>query len=103
MTDVDFTAFVERCRLWREENKDWELICDIKNSDKLYESFEDLPKRRKKALITRYRDDAEYCYYEFENIKCKCDFGFLNDDMEICEKFPNGRGMMVFKTNGKSY
>lgn len=100
---IDFTEFVERCRAWQLQNKDWELICDIEDSDKLYISFDELPKNEKLSWIETYKDEAEYAYKEFATAPCKVEYKFLNNKLELCEKFPVGNGMMVFKTEGRVF
>lgn len=95
---IDFGEFVERCRTWQKNNPEWELICDIKDQDSLYYKFNELPKKDRMYYVGRYGEFAKDVYEEDCDL-CKVPYGFLDNDLTICNNFPHGNGMMVFKTS----
>jgi hypothetical protein len=89
---------------WCQDNPGWERICDIKNSDRLYLTWQDLTKKAKKFWEEEYgRHSAESAWQEFGTAICKVSRGFVTGKGEFYtwenqEQIPFGHNlMMVFK------
>ena len=92
----------QRALEWCEANKGWKRICDIHDSDFLYKTWEELPKKIRQHWISQYgKYSAENAWREFGEAYCKVPNGFISGKGEFYEnaldipKFQNL--MMVFK------
>jgi hypothetical protein len=85
------------------ENPGWQMICDIPNSDALYETWEDLPGAEKRRLNAAYPGCGEAAYREFCRHRCKVPSGHIGEDgvfyEDITQKPFLINTMMVFKTS----
>jgi hypothetical protein len=90
--------FIERAREWQKNNPEWELICDIADTKPLYVQWNELQKKVRMSWIGSYGRSAKKAFEEFAVKECKVEYGFLNSKLEVCQEFPQGHGMMVFKT-----
>ena len=87
---------------WCENHKGWKRICDIEDSDSLYKTWEELPKKIRQYWISRYGEySADNAWREFGEAYCKVPEGFVSGKGEFFKnvlevpKFHNM--MMVFK------
>ena len=90
--------YVERCRVWQQANPDWELVCDIEDCDPLYIQWSELPKAERMSWIGSYRSSARDAFEEFGIKRCKVEKKVLNSGLELCDKWPQGHAMRVFRT-----
>ena len=91
--------FIERCREWQKENPDWELICDIHDTDFLYVQWSEIPKAARMSWIGKYRDGAKEMFEEYGIKQCKVERMALDSDMRLCTKWPVGNAMTVYRTS----
>jgi len=89
-----------------EENPGWKRICDISDSDSLYLTWEELPKKIRNSWIRDYGEySAESAWREFGQAKCKVQFGHVSGKGDFYPNYefvkaPIGHnGMMVFKVD----
>jgi len=97
----DFKEFVERCRDWQRKNPDWELFCDIHNTDHLYVQWGELPKNARMSWIGKYGSDAGHMFEEFAVKRCKVERMALDNNLNLhfVGDCPPGNAMTVFKTS----
>lgn len=93
--------FVERCRKWQKENPDWELICDINDTDYLYVQWSELPKSARMSWVGSYGTEAREMFEEYGRKPCKVDCMVLDNDMRLhdLKDWPQGHTMTVFRTS----
>ena len=98
----DLNQFLERCREWQKENPDWELCCDIHDSENLYIQWHDLIKNERMSWIGEYGSAAEDAFEEFAIKTCKIKRMVLDEDMKLhdIDDWPYGNAMTVFQTFG---
>lgn len=91
---------LEKYRQWQLNNPEWELICDIENTDFLYIQWNELSKRERMSWLGTYRENAKDAFEEFADKKCKVETSVLCPDMKLrnVSDWPNGFCMLVFKT-----
>ncbi|MBL5772725.1 hypothetical protein HV436_18535 [Bacillus sporothermodurans] len=87
---------------WCEVNKGWKRICDIEDSDSLYKTWDELPKKIKNYWIKAYGEySAESAWKEFGESYCKFPKGFITGKGEFYENVLDvplyHNLMMVFK------
>jgi hypothetical protein len=71
----------EVAKAWCERNTKWQRICDIEDSDGLLLSFDELPKRDRRAWVDRHGDNAEYAWRETSSYRpCRHRFGFVGEN-----------------------
>lgn len=92
--------FVAKCREWQKENSDYELICDIPDTDIYYVQWHELPKAERMYWIGtsgRYAKDA---FEEFAIKRCKVECAVLDSEMRLHDipDWPQGHAMTVFRT-----
>jgi hypothetical protein len=87
-----------------EETQGWKRICDIPDSDSLYLTWEELPKKTRNSWIREYGEySAESAWREFGQAVCKVPFGHISGKGEFYPNYefvkaPSGHnGMMIFK------
>ncbi len=90
----------EKFREWQKENPEWELCCDIPDTDILYIQWNELPKNERMSWIGTYGRDAKNAFEEFGTKRCKVLAKVLSDKFELHEEtdWPYGEAMLVFKT-----
>jgi hypothetical protein len=87
---------------WCNANKGWKRICDIEDSDSLYKTFDELPKKVQNYWIDEYgKYNAENAWKEFGESYCKVPTGYVSGKGEFYENVldvPRHHNlMMVFK------
>ena len=89
-------AFVEQCREWQKKNPEWELICDIKNSDNLYVPQWHGLSEKERGL---WGNNEDY-FNECADKKCKVETKVLGEDFKLYDilSWPHGKAMQVFRT-----
>lgn len=94
------TALI-KFRQWKKENPDWELICDIEDSDKYYIQWHELPKEERMRWIGKFKNRAKEAFEEFSIKDCKVIRKVLNENLELfnVSSWPKGQCMLVFKTD----
>lgn len=92
---------LEIYRKWQKENPDWELICDIEDTDRLYVGWNELSKSDRMSWIGTFRGEAKEAFEEFGNPRCKVERKCLTEDLTLCDilDWPHGFNMTVFKTS----
>jgi hypothetical protein len=98
---MDQSEFLIKARKWQKLNPEWELICDMKETDSLYIQFGELPVKERMHWIGTYREEAVKAFNEFATKQCKVERLFLNEQMELVSVWPEGQAMTCFKTNKK--
>lgn len=95
----------EKARIYCKENPEWEMICNIPESDDLYYTWEELEKEEKKPWIDHYgKLDADKAWNEFSYGKCKVENGFIAEDGLFYHNHPIDKNiMMVFKIRGEKF
>jgi hypothetical protein len=92
----------EQAVKWCKAHPGWQRICDIEDTDSLYEQWEDLPYRARKFWENECRSDPKGSWQRFETAKSKVPTGFISGagffydnalDVPACHNM-----MMVFKT-----
>jgi len=93
--------YVERCREWQKNNPDWELICDIPDSGKLYVQWSELPRKERMSWVGQYKSSAREMFEEFGRKNCKVECQVLDNDMRLHDPadWPHGNAMTVFQTS----
>ena len=96
---------LSKYRDWQKENSEWELCCDINDTDSLYIQWEELSKRVRMSWIGTYRAGAKDAFEEFATKKCKVETAVLCPDMQLRNvlDWQPGFCMLVFKTDNKSF
>jgi hypothetical protein len=83
---------------WCKRNPAWRRICDIPNSDALYKSYDEIPKRERAYWD---QNGGEECWREVGIAKCKVATGFISGKGEFFDhvlKVPLHHNlMMVFR------
>jgi len=95
----DVRPFVERAREWQKANPEWQLICDIGDTETLYQQWSELPKRERMSWVGKYGESARSAFEEFGTKRCKVESAVLNADMQLCEVWPMGEAMRAYRTN----
>ena len=92
-------------REWGKQNPEWELICDIEDSDALYVQWEELTSRERMSWVGTYRTAARDAFEEFAIKRCKVKRAVLCPDMQLRDvmDWPHGFCMLVFKTGNQSF
>ena len=92
-------------REWQKQNPEWELCCDIGDTEVLYVQWEELPKRERMSWIGAYRDSAKAAFEEFAVKWCKVQRAVLCPDMQLRDvmDWPHGFCMLAFKTDNQSF
>lgn len=92
---------------WCEKHPAWKRICDIENTDSLYYTFSELPKREQKYWIDTYGEySAESAWREFGRGKCKVPFGHITGKGEFYDdilQVPLHHNMMMVFKVGKGF
>lgn len=91
---------LKRFRSWQKENPDWQLVCDLGNTDHLYVQWHELSKKERMSWIGRYRDGAKKAFEEFSIKQCKVEQKCLTENLSLCDPidWPQGFNMLVFRT-----
>lgn len=83
---------------WCKRNPAWRRICDIPDSDALYKTYDEIPKRERAYWD---QNGGEECWREAGNAKCKVATGFISGKGEFFDhvlKVPLHHNlMMVFR------
>lgn len=92
--------FIDRCREWQRNNTDWELICDIENTDQYWQQWHELPKPERMSWVGKYREEAKEAFEEFGTKRPKIEMMVLDNKMTLHEltDWPDGYAMTVYKT-----
>lgn len=92
-------------RQWQKRNPEWELCCDIQDTNAMYVQWEELSNRERMSWIGAYRDSAKDAFEEFAIKKCKVEQAVLCPDMQLRDvmDWPHGFCMLVFKTDNQSF
>ena len=103
---MDQSEFILKCREWISANPDWELICDIDDTEKYFVSWNELSKSERMHWIGLYGEYAKELFAEFSVRKPKVEIGVLDSAIELhpWTDWPNGHAMTVYRTkiNGVS-
>lgn len=104
---VTFEQALQQSLEWCKKHPAWKRMCDIEDTDSLYYTFSELPKREQKYWIDTYGEySAESAWREFGYAKCKVPTGHVTGKGEFYDdirKVPlNHNTMMVFKV-GKEH
>lgn len=96
-------AQLEKYRQWQKEHPEWDLFCDMDDTDHLYVQWNELPKAERMSWIGTYRDSARDAFEEFGTKKCKVEKAVLCPDLKLRNvlDWPPGFCMLVFKTGSK--
>lgn len=96
-----WSLFVERCREWQKNNPDWELLCDIHNTDHLYVQWSELPKRTRMWWVGKYGSAAKDMFEEFGDKSCKVEKKVLDRTLRLhsISDWPDGLAMTVYRTS----
>ncbi|MED2258271.1 hypothetical protein ABEO98_21685 [Brevibacillus parabrevis] len=90
---------------WCNNNPGWKRICDIENTDALYCTFSELPKKEQKYWLDTYGEySAESAWREFGRGKCKVPYGFITGKGEFYDdvlKVPLHHNLMQVYKVGK--
>jgi hypothetical protein len=90
---------------WCAKNTKWKRICDIKDSDALMKTWEELPAKVRKEWEREYPSDPKYAWQEFGSAPCKVEFGFISGKGEFYSDVlavPHLHNlMMIFKVGTK--
>lgn len=83
------------------ENPDWELCCDIADTDYLYIQWSELPKRVRMSWVGKYGSGAKEMFEEFGAKACKVECMVLDQNMRLHHlgDWPEGYAMTVFQTS----
>lgn len=88
-------------REWCCRNPGWRLICDIPDTESLYKTWQEMPKRYRDDWERIYHSDAESAWKEFGRAVCKVPYGFVGTDgvfyPEITDVPTNTNSCQVFK------
>lgn len=83
---------------WCKRNPAWRRICDIPDSDALYKTYDEIPKRERAYWD---QNGGEECWRELGIAKCKVATGFISGKGEFFDhvlKVPLHHNlMMVFR------
>lgn len=86
---------------WCDAHPGWKRICDIPNTDSLYNTWVEIPKKVRAQFEDRYHDSAEDAWKEFGPSFCKVPKGHVGTDgvfyAEITDVPTNTNSCMVFK------
>ncbi len=95
---------IEQFRNWQTEHPEWQLLCDIADSDALYIQWDKLPKAERMSWIGKYGEDAKEMWEEYGIKKCKVPVMVLSDKLELHEKsdWPHGEAMTVYRVANNS-
>lgn len=85
-----------------KQHPDWELICNIEDTDTLSLSFSELPKSEQKQWRLRHHEHAEDAWSEFGIAPSRHPFKHVSGAGELfdtCLNVPMGhQSMMIFNT-----
>ncbi|WPS85643.1 hypothetical protein SMD22_00865 (plasmid) [Brevibacillus halotolerans] len=71
---------------WCNNNQEWKRICDIKNTNTLYYTFAEIPKKVQKQWIREFGEhSAESAWLESGKKPCKVPYGFITGKGEFYE------------------
>ncbi|MGE8319557.1 MAG: hypothetical protein ACN6O3_12495 [Comamonas sp.] len=104
MTEPTFTVeqASAHAKEWCADHPGWQRICDVPNSDALYKTFAELPKRVQRAWEGR---GGEAAWKEFGNRPCKVPRGFISGAGEFYRNVldvPRFHNLMtVYKTGAR--
>lgn len=95
----------EKARIFCMKNPEWEMICNIPESDDLYYTWEELSKKEQKPWIEHYgKIYAKDAWLEFSYGKCKVEYGFIAEDGLFYHNHPIDKNiMMIFKIRGEKF
>ena len=91
--------FIERCRAWQKQNPDWELICDIDDTEYLYVQWSEIPKNVRMSWIGKYSTGAKDMFEEYGSKQCKVERKVLDENMHLVTVWPRGNAMTVYRTS----
>jgi hypothetical protein len=91
---------IEKFREWQRNNPEWELLCDIsqEKKDLLFETWSTLPKCERMHWVGTYRESAKSAWEEFGVARCNFEVKYLSNDLKLCDVWPTGNAMTVYKT-----
>ena len=94
---------LEKYRQWQKEHPEWELVCDIEDSEALYIQWHELPKAERMYWVGFCREDPKGAFEEFGVKRCKIKQAVLCPDLELRNvlAWPEGFCMLVFKTDNQ--
>jgi len=91
---------VEIYREWQKKNTDWELICDMEETEHLDVQWNELQKAERMHWVGSFREDPKGAFEEFGIKKCKFQSACLAPDLKMYDilNWQPGFCMAVFKT-----
>ncbi len=94
---------LNKYREWQRQNPEWELCCDIEDTNSLYIQWNDLSKEERMHWIGLYGVGGEEAFEEFGISICKVQEAVLCTDLKLrdVKDWPHGFCMLVFKTDNK--
>jgi hypothetical protein len=99
---TSFDLVYEKAKIFCKENPEWEMICNIEDSDSLYYTWEELREDEQKPWIDYYgKLDADKAWREFSYGKCKVENGCIAEDGIFYRDHPlDKNAMRIFKIGG---
>ncbi len=87
---------------WCGNHKGWQRLCDIKDPDSLYKTFQEIPARERNYWEKECRTDPVGAWREFGDAHCRVEFGYISGAGEFFKSIISvpqfHQSMMVFKT-----
>lgn len=92
--------FIEKCRQWQKKNSDWELLCDIDDTDQYWQQWHELPKSERMSWVGAYGRDAKAMFEEFGKKRPKIEMMVLDRKTRLLPllAWPEGVAMTVYRT-----
>ena len=94
---------IQKYKEWQQQNPEWELLCDIEDTDALYIQWHELPKAERMSWIGSFRGDPKGAFEEFGIKKCKIPVMCLAPDLKLHDimDWQPGFCMTVYKTDNQ--
>ena len=101
---MNMDEFLVKAREWKKKNPSWQLYCDMTISEEvaLYPTFGELPKKERMSWVGKFGSDAVKAWQETGVKNCKVPVAYLNEKMELCNRWPEGCAMLCFQIQSKS-
>lgn len=97
----------EQALAFCKANKGWKRICDLKDSDALYKTWDELPKKIRKAWVDECGEEsAPSAWKEFGDAYCKVPKGYITGKGEFYEnvlEVPLSHNLMAVYKVGNKY
>lgn len=102
MEQCTFEEVLDKSLEWCNQHPGWKRMCDIEDTDSLFKTWEELPKRSHDVWISAYGEySAEKAWEEFGHKPCKVKYGHVSGKGEFYKDIRDiplfHNSMMVFK------